>query len=204
MPGLAAADWRMAVGLPRGSRIFPQGQAFFFHAVVMTNSGSLAGQGPVSAKTGRARCPRTARRNGAGWNPVRSAWPKAVSMMRRNGRGRRDRSPGRSRPGAGCADRRGRAWHRTGDWPACFMGWYPIHMAARIRRASGIPARGKQRSRRDGGSRFDHPDPEFRRPRPVAAFVAASSEAFQSQSLRLGHVSWPPCSACRGSCESNE
>jgi multimeric flavodoxin WrbA len=43
-----------------------------------------------------------------------------------------------------------------------FMAWNLMHMAAMIKRAGGIPAYGNQRAAWDAGSRFDHPNPEYR------------------------------------------
>jgi len=39
-----------------------------------------------------------------------------------------------------------------------FMTWNLMHLAAMIRQAGGIPARGNSRSAWDGGARFDHPN----------------------------------------------
>lgn len=43
-----------------------------------------------------------------------------------------------------------------------FMAWNLMHMAAMLRRAGGIPARGNQVTAWDAGTRFDHPNPEYR------------------------------------------
>jgi len=43
-----------------------------------------------------------------------------------------------------------------------FMTWNLMHLAAMLKRNDGIPAHGNQRAARDAGTRFDHPDPEYR------------------------------------------
>ncbi|MFD3438596.1 flavodoxin family protein [Streptomyces sp. NPDC058685] len=43
-----------------------------------------------------------------------------------------------------------------------FMTWNLMHLAAMIKRAGGIPARGNQRTEWDAGARFDQPNPEHR------------------------------------------
>ncbi len=43
-----------------------------------------------------------------------------------------------------------------------FMTWNLMHVAAMLKRAGGIPAFGNQRREWDAGSRFDHPNPEYR------------------------------------------
>lgn len=43
-----------------------------------------------------------------------------------------------------------------------FMAWNLMHMAAMLRRAGGIPAQGNQVTAWDAGTRFDHPNPEYR------------------------------------------
>ncbi|NNU28653.1 flavodoxin family protein [Isoptericola sediminis] len=43
-----------------------------------------------------------------------------------------------------------------------FMTWNLMHLAAMLRDAGGFPAYGNQRSAWDAGTRFDHPNPEFR------------------------------------------
>ena len=43
-----------------------------------------------------------------------------------------------------------------------FMTWNLMHLAALLKRSSGIPAYGNQRREWDAGSRFDHPNPEYR------------------------------------------
>ncbi|MER7660731.1 MULTISPECIES: flavodoxin family protein [unclassified Streptomyces] len=43
-----------------------------------------------------------------------------------------------------------------------FMTWNLMHLAAMIKRAGGIPARGNQRTEWDTGARFDQPNPEHR------------------------------------------
>jgi len=43
-----------------------------------------------------------------------------------------------------------------------FMTWNLMHLAALLKRSGGIPAYGNQRRDWDAGSRFDHPNPEYR------------------------------------------
>lgn len=43
-----------------------------------------------------------------------------------------------------------------------FMAWNLMHMAKMLKDAGGIPAHGNQRTARDKGARFDHPNPEYR------------------------------------------
>jgi multimeric flavodoxin WrbA len=43
-----------------------------------------------------------------------------------------------------------------------FMTWNLLHLARLLKDAGGIPAHGNQRSAWDAGSRFDHPNPEYR------------------------------------------
>ncbi len=43
-----------------------------------------------------------------------------------------------------------------------FMTWNLMHLAAMLRRAGGIPAHGNQVTEWDAGTRFDHPNPEYR------------------------------------------
>jgi multimeric flavodoxin WrbA len=43
-----------------------------------------------------------------------------------------------------------------------FMSWNLTHLAALLKRGGGFPAYGNQRSARDAGARFDHPNPEYR------------------------------------------
>ncbi|HKX23726.1 MAG TPA: flavodoxin family protein [Candidatus Saccharimonadales bacterium] len=43
-----------------------------------------------------------------------------------------------------------------------FMTWNLMHTAQMIRKSGGIPAHGNQRSKWDGGARFDFPNPEYR------------------------------------------
>ena len=43
-----------------------------------------------------------------------------------------------------------------------FMTWNLMHLAAMLKRGGGIPAFGNQRREWDAGSRFDHPNPEYR------------------------------------------
>jgi multimeric flavodoxin WrbA len=43
-----------------------------------------------------------------------------------------------------------------------FMSWNLMHLAALLKRGGGFPAYGNQRSARDAGARFDHPNPEYR------------------------------------------
>ncbi len=46
-----------------------------------------------------------------------------------------------------------------------FMAWNLMHLAAALKRAGGFPAHGNQREQWDAGDDFDHPNPEYRRPR---------------------------------------
>lgn len=43
-----------------------------------------------------------------------------------------------------------------------FMAWNLMHMARMLKDAGGIPAHGNQKTARDKGERFDHPNPEYR------------------------------------------
>jgi multimeric flavodoxin WrbA len=43
-----------------------------------------------------------------------------------------------------------------------FMTWNLMHLARLIKEAGGIPAYGNQRTEWDAGTRFDHPNPEYR------------------------------------------
>ncbi|MEP6633721.1 MAG: flavodoxin family protein [Luteimonas sp.] len=43
-----------------------------------------------------------------------------------------------------------------------FMAWNLMHMARMLKDAGGIPAHGNQRKAWDAGTRFDHPNPEYR------------------------------------------
>ncbi|MFN4358699.1 flavodoxin family protein [Sphingopyxis alaskensis] len=43
-----------------------------------------------------------------------------------------------------------------------FMAWNLMHLARLLKAAGGLPAHGNQRSAWDAGSRFDHPNPEYR------------------------------------------
>lgn len=43
-----------------------------------------------------------------------------------------------------------------------FMAWNLMHMAAMLKRADGFPTPGNQRTAWDAGTRFDHPNPEYR------------------------------------------
>ena len=43
-----------------------------------------------------------------------------------------------------------------------FMTWNLLHLARLLKDAGGVPAHGNQRSAWDAGSRFDHPNPEYR------------------------------------------
>jgi multimeric flavodoxin WrbA len=43
-----------------------------------------------------------------------------------------------------------------------FMTWNLMHMAFMLKNQKGIPAHGNQRSKWDGGCRFDFPNPEYR------------------------------------------
>jgi multimeric flavodoxin WrbA len=47
-----------------------------------------------------------------------------------------------------------------------FMTWNLMHLAAMIKRAGGIPARGNQRTLWDEGERFDHPSAQSGPPAP--------------------------------------
>ena len=43
-----------------------------------------------------------------------------------------------------------------------FMTWNLMHLAALLKRSGGFPTHGNQRREWDAGSRFDHPNPEYR------------------------------------------
>jgi multimeric flavodoxin WrbA len=43
-----------------------------------------------------------------------------------------------------------------------FMSWNLMHLAALLRDAGGVPAYGNQRTAWEAGTRFDHPNPEYR------------------------------------------
>lgn len=43
-----------------------------------------------------------------------------------------------------------------------FMTWNLLHLAQMLKHAGGIPAQGNQRSKWDGGARFDFENPEYR------------------------------------------
>ena len=43
-----------------------------------------------------------------------------------------------------------------------FMTWNLMHLAKMLKDAGGIPAYGNQRSKWDGGARFDFANPEYR------------------------------------------
>lgn len=43
-----------------------------------------------------------------------------------------------------------------------FMTWKLLHLARLLREAGGVPAHGNQRSQREAGCGYDHPNPEFR------------------------------------------
>lgn len=43
-----------------------------------------------------------------------------------------------------------------------FMAWNLMHLARMLKEAGGVPAHGNQRAAWDAGSRFDHPNPEYR------------------------------------------
>ncbi len=45
---------------------------------------------------------------------------------------------------------------------ATFMAWNLLHLARMLKDAGGIPAWGNMRTAWDDGSRFDHPNPEYR------------------------------------------
>ncbi len=43
-----------------------------------------------------------------------------------------------------------------------FMAWNLMHMAAMLKRAGGYPTPGNQKDQWEAGTRFDHPNPEYR------------------------------------------
>ncbi len=45
---------------------------------------------------------------------------------------------------------------------ATFMTWNVMHLASILKKNGGFPAHGNQRSLWEAGSRFDHPNPEYR------------------------------------------
>jgi hypothetical protein len=51
---------------------------------------------------------------------------------------------------------------RAVDHDIAFMTWNLMHLAALLKRASGVPAHGNQRSEWDAGRRLDAPNPDYR------------------------------------------
>ena len=45
---------------------------------------------------------------------------------------------------------------------ATFLAWSLMHMAHMLKQAGGIPAYGNSREARDAGTRYNHPNPEYR------------------------------------------